>query len=83
MNRQIDYNALGKRLGLPYGQAKARYYALRSRVQKLMSTVISEATVESEQANELAAEKKEEIANEEQKEDGEPKMEDDDEYDEI
>ncbi|CAI7668536.1 unnamed protein product [Penicillium pancosmium] len=62
----IDYTALGKRLGLSYVQAKSRYYQLRSRVQKLMSTIISDkgpedqAAMESEQENESAAPKKEE-----------------------
>ena len=35
---QIDYHALGEKLGLTYTQAKTRYYSLRSRIQKLMES---------------------------------------------
>ncbi|KAJ5398012.1 hypothetical protein N7509_006125 [Penicillium cosmopolitanum] len=78
----IDYTALGKRLGLSYAQAKSRYYLLRSRVQKLISTVTSDKgpedqpAMESEQENESAAPKKEEkLAKDEQEEDTPANME--------
>lgn len=91
MNPQTDYTALGKRLGLSYVQAKSRYYQLRSRVQKLMSTVISDkgpedqAAMESEQENESVAPKKEEkMAKDEQEDDAPAKMEGgEDEFNEI
>lgn len=82
MDPQIDYTALGKRLGLSYAQAKSRYYLLRSRVQKLISTVTSDKgpedqpAMESEQENESAAPKKEEkLAKDEQEEDTPANME--------
>ncbi|KAJ5980761.1 hypothetical protein N7481_008059 [Penicillium waksmanii] len=87
----IDYTAVGKRLGLSYVQAKSRYHQLRSRVQKLMSTVISDkgpedqAAMESEQENKFAAQKKEEKLAKNEKEEDEPtKMEGgEDEFEEM